>query len=189
MKHSHLFDPEHISVLENEDRRVWQNPAAILTAVEIKSNFVVADLGCGSGYFTMPLARMVKMVYAIDVQKEMLGFLEDKIKKQKIENIKPLLTKPNAIPLESESIDLLLSVNTLHEFDNKDKMIKEMGRVVKRSGKLLIVDFQKKETGFGPPVEIRVSKTKAVKLFAEGGFRLSTAKLLPYHYLLVFTKE
>ncbi len=189
MKYSHLFDPEHISVLEDEDRRVWQNPDTILTAVEIKPNIVAADLGCGSGYFTVPLARMVKMVYAIDVQKEMLDFLVDKIKKQKIRNIKLLLTKPDEIPLESESIDLLLSVNTLHEFDNKGKMIQEIGRVARRNGKLLIVDFQKKDTGFGPPVEIRVSKTRAIKLFAERGFRFSTAKLLPYHYLLVFIKD
>jgi len=189
MKSSHLFNPEHISVLEAEDRKVWQDPEEILTAVEIKPSYVVADLGCGSGYFTVPLARRVKMVYAIDVQKEMLDFLEDKIKKQKIKNVKLLLTEPNEIPLESESVDLLLSVNTVHEFDNKAKIIKEMSRVVKKNGKLLIVDFQKKETGFGPPVEIRVSKTRAIRLFAEGGFRLSTAKLLPYHYLLVFIKE
>lgn len=189
MKRSHLFDPEHISVLEDEDRKVWQNPDAILTAVEIKPRFVAADLGCGSGYFTVPLARMVTKVYAIDVQKEMLDFLEDKIKKHKIKNIKLLLTKPNEIPLESNSVDLLLSVNTLHEFESRAKMIHEMSRVVRRNGQLLIVDFQKKETGFGPPVEIRVSKNRAIRLFAERGFRLSTAKLLPYHYLLVFIKE
>jgi len=189
VKSSHLFDPEHISVLEAEDRKVWQNPDEILNAVKIEPSFAVVDLGCGSGYFTVPLARRVKMVYAIDVQKEMLDFLKDKIKKQNIKNVKPLLTKPNEIPLESDSVDLLVSVNTVHEFDDKAKIIKEMSRVVKKNGKLLIVDFQKKQKGFGPPVEIRVSKTRAIKLFAEGDFGLSTAKLLPYHYLLVFIKE
>jgi len=189
MKCPHLFDPEHIEVLEAEDRRVWQDPDEILNAVEIKPDFVVADLGCGSGYFTLPLARRVKKVYGIDVQKEMLDFLEDRLRREGIRNVELLLSDSDDIPLEKGRVDLLLSVNTLHEFDNKEKTIREMNRVVKKGGKLLIVDFQKKETGFGPPVGIRVSKARAIKLIAESGFKLSTAKLPPYHYLLIFDKE
>jgi len=189
MKESHVFDPQHIAVLESEDRKIWQNPEEILNAVELKPRFTAADLGCGSGFFTVPLSRRVKKVYGIDVQKEMLSFLEDKMKKLKIKNIVLLLSKPDEIPLENESVDLLISVNTLHEFDNKEKMIKEMERVVKKDGKLLIMDFKKEETGFGPPVKIRVSKNKAVKLFEQKGFALSKTKELEFHYLLVFTKD
>jgi len=189
MKRSHVFDPEHIAVLEAEDRRVWQNPDEILNAVEIKPHFVAADLGCGRGYFTVPLSRMVKRVYGIDVQREMLDFLEDKVKRLKIKNIVALLSKPNEIPLENESVDLLVSVNTLHEFGDKEKMVKEIGRVVKRGGRLLIVDFKKEETGFGPPVGIRVTMARAIRLFEERGFALLKVKELPYHYLLVFAKD
>jgi ubiquinone/menaquinone biosynthesis C-methylase UbiE len=160
-----------------------------LNAVETKSNFAVADLGCGSGYFTVPLAAKAKKVYGIDVQKEMIDFLREKIRKLKITNVELLLSKPAEIPLEDESVDLLLTVNTLHEFDDKERMIGEMKRVVKKDGKLLIVDFVKKETGFGPPVEIRVSKAKAVRLFEAKGFTLTEKRDLPYHYLLVFVKS
>lgn len=189
MKRSHVFDPEHIAVLEAEDRKVWQNPDEILNVAELRPEFVAADLGCGSGYFTVPLARKVKKVYGIDVQREMLNFLEDKIKKRGIKNIDPLLSKPNEIPLEDRSVDLLISVNTLHEFGDKNKMIDEMRRVLKKGGKLLIVDFKKEETGFGPPISIRISKTGAVKLFEARGFRLGKVKELLYHYLLVFVKD
>ena len=189
MKRSHVFDPEHVAVLEAEDRKVWQNPAEILTAVELKPQFVAADLGCGSGYFTVPLARRVRKAFGIDVQREMLDFLEDKIRKLKIRNIEPLLSKPDEIPLEDESVDLLMSVNTLHEFGDRDKMIKEMRRVLKRGGKLLIVDFKKEETGFGPPVSIRISKIGAIRLFEAKGFVLLKTKELPYNYLLVFIKD
>lgn len=189
MKRSHIFDPEHIAVLEAEDRKVWQNPDEILNAVELKHDLVAADLGCGSGYFTLPLARKVKKVYGIDVQREMLNFLEDKLRKYGIRNIVPLLSKPNEISLEDQGVDLLMSVNTLHEFGDKNKMIEEIRRVLRRGGKLLIVDFKKKETGFGPPVNIRISKTGAVKLFETKSFRLRKAKELPYHYLLVFVKD
>jgi len=189
MKQSHVFNPEHIAVLESEDRKIWQNPEEILNAVEIKSHIVAADLGCGSGYFTVPLARKVKKVYGIDIQKEMLNFLKNKIIRLRIKNIVPRLSKPNEIPLEKESIDLLVSVNTLHEFDDKQKIIKEMARVVKKNGKVLIVDFKKEETNFGPPVKIRVPKNRTIKLFKEKGFTLSKAKELPHHYLLVFIKD
>ncbi len=60
-----------------------------------------------------------------------------------------------------KSIDLLITINTLHEFDKKDKTIEEMRRVLKRFGKALIVDFKKEDTGFWPPVAIRVSKEEA----------------------------
>lgn len=188
MKHSHVFDPAHIAVLESEDRKTWQNPSKILGAVELQLNWVAADLGCGSGYFTVPLSFKVKKVYAIDVQKEMLSFLEDKIKRLKIRNIELLLSESNEIPLEDECVNFLMSVNTLHEFGDKEKMISKMKRVMKRGGRLLVVDFKKEETGFGPPVEVRVSKEQAIALFTEKGFALSKSSNMPYHYLLVFIK-
>ena len=114
MKHSDVSDPAHIAVLESEDRKTWQNSNKILGAVELQLNWVAADPGCGSGYFTVPLSFKVKKVYAIDVQKEMLSFLEDKIKRLKIRNIELLLSESNEIPLEDECVDFLMSVNTLH---------------------------------------------------------------------------
>jgi len=148
MNQSHVFDPKNIDILEMEERKTWQNPEEILGAVEIRSDFVVADLGCGSGFFTVPLSQKVKKVYGIDVQKEMLDFLEQKIQKLKIKNIELLLSKKNEIPLENESVDLLVSMNTLHEFDDKKIMIEKMRKVLKRGGKALIVDFKKENTGF-----------------------------------------
>ncbi|UCD26131.1 MAG: methyltransferase domain-containing protein, partial [Candidatus Bathyarchaeota archaeon] len=97
MKGSHLFDPKRIAVLETEDRKIWQNPEEILKTIEIGPKFVVADLGCGSGFFTVPLSRKVAKIYAVDIQKEMLESLEQKIRNLKIENIKPLLARENEI--------------------------------------------------------------------------------------------
>ena len=189
MKHSHVFNPEHAAVLECEDRKTWQNPEEVLSAVELQTGFVATDLGCGTGYFTLALARKVKKVYGIDVQKEMLRLLEDKIRKLGIKNVEPLLSKPNEIPLEDRSVDLLISINTLHEFDDRTRIVEEMKRVVRKGGKILIVDFKKEDTGFGPPVKIRVSRDRAIRIFQTNGLALLKAKDLPYHYLLVFTEK
>ena len=87
MKESHVFDPKHVAVLESEDRKTWQNPEKILELLKLKPDYVAADLGCGSGFFAVPLSRRVKKVYGIDFQKEMLEFLEQKIQEQNIEKI------------------------------------------------------------------------------------------------------
>jgi ubiquinone/menaquinone biosynthesis C-methylase UbiE len=189
MKESHVFDPKHVAVLESEDRKTWQNPEKILELIELKPDYVVADLGCGSGFFTVPLSRKVKKVYGIDVQKEMLEFLEQKIQTQKIGNIETMLSGEEEIPLENECVDLLLSVNTLHEFRDKRKMISEMRRVLRQEGQAVIIDFKKEETPVGPPVAIRVSKEQAVGLFKKQGLTFLKAHDLKYHYLIVFQKE
>ena len=78
MPDNHVFDPKHIDVLESEDRKDRQNPEEIIQLLNLKPTDVVADLGCGSGYFAIPLSRKVKKVYGIDIQTEMLEYLEKK---------------------------------------------------------------------------------------------------------------
>jgi len=188
MNESKVFNPKHIGALESEDRKTWQNAEEILGMLELKPSYVVADLGCGSGYFTVPISRKVKKVYGIDVQKEMLEFLEEKIQTQKILNIETLRSKENEIPLQNDSVDLLLSVNTLHEFRDKEKIINEMRRVLKPKGLVALVDFNKEDTGFGPPVSVRVSKEQTSGLFEKQGLTFLKAHDLKYHYLIVFRK-
>ena len=188
MAESHVFNPKRIAALESEERRTWQNPEKTLELLELKPSYVVADLGCGTGYFTVPLADKVKKVYGIDIQKEMLTVLEQKIKKQKILNIETVLSKENEIPLQTESIDLLLSVNTLHEFRDKEAIICEMRRVLRADGKAAIIDFKKEETDFGPPVAIRFSEEQAIRLFKKIGLTALKMHDLQYHYLIVFGK-
>jgi len=189
MKKSHVFDPKNIDFLEMEERKIWESPEEILGMIEIKPDYVAVDLGCGSGFFTVPLSRKVKKVYGVDIQKQMLEFLEQKIRKLKIKNIEPRLSRENEIPLENESVDLLVTMNTLHEFDDKEKMIEEMRRVLKQGGKVLIADFEKKNTAFGPPVSIRVSKKQAISLFEKKGFVTLKKQNLMYHYLLIFLRK
>jgi ubiquinone/menaquinone biosynthesis C-methylase UbiE len=189
MREAHLFDPKNIDILEMENRKVWQDPEEILKSVGTKPDLIAADLGCGSGFFTVPLSRKVRRVYAIDIQKEMLDFLKEKVERLKIKNVELLLSKEDEIPLEDESLDLLISINTLHEFGNKKRMIEEINRVLKYNGDALIVDFKKEDTRFGPPVAIRISKDSAIDFFEKKGFVTLQARMLSYHYLLVFRKK
>lgn len=188
-KHNHLFDPKNVDRLESKERKAQQDPEKIIKLLGVKSKDTVADLGAGSGYFSIPLSTKVKLVYAIDIQQEMLEYLKQKINKNKISNINPLLSKdPNKIPLPDESIDFLLTVNTLHEFRDKDKMIKEIKRILKHNGKTGIIDFKKIESNLGPPITIRISQQNAIKMFEKNGLTNFSIHSLGSNYLLIFQK-
>jgi ubiquinone/menaquinone biosynthesis C-methylase UbiE len=125
-KGAHVFNPQHLDVLESENRKTWQNPEKILELINPKPDYVAANLGCGSGFFNVPLSWKVKKVYAIDIQEEMLDFIEQKTRRLNIRNIETLPSIEDQIPLKNEFLDLLLSVNTLHEFHDKKKIISEI---------------------------------------------------------------
>lgn len=188
MNETHIFDPKHIETLESEERKTWQKREEIIQLLKLKPSYIVADLGCGSGYFTVPISYMVKKIFGIDIQKEMLEFLDQKIQKQNITNIETLLSKKNIIPLRNEMVDLLLSVNTLHEFNDKKRIIEEIRRVIKSKGKLAIVDFKKEDTGFGPPMSIRLSKEQASHLIEKQGFTILKSQDIKYQYIIFFEK-
>lgn len=189
MEENHVFDPKRIEVLESKDREKWLNRKKIIQFLNLKSTNIIADLGCGSGYFTIPISQKVKKIYGIDIQNEMLNYLEKKIEKQKISNIKILFSKEDQIPLKKSSIDLLLSVNTLHEFHKKKIIIQEIQRVLKPEGIAAIIDFKKEKTGLGPPISIRISKKQAISNFERQGLKFLKSLDLQYHYLIVFIKK
>jgi ubiquinone/menaquinone biosynthesis C-methylase UbiE len=119
----------------------------------------------------------------------MLEHLEQKIRTQQIGNIKALLSKNDVIPLENNAIDLLLTVNTLHEFPDKQETANEIHRVIKQGGQAVVVDFKKEDTPRGPPVAIRVSSIHVIQLFEESGFVFVKSRETIYHYVLVFQKK
>ena len=120
---------------------------------------------------------------------EIVLSIEEKIRRLKIGNIEPLLSTGNEIPLGNDSIDLLITMNTLHEFDDKEKMVEQIKRVLKQGRTVLIADFKKEETRFGPPIAVRLSKQQALTLFENSGFTTLLKRELEYHYLLAFTKN
>lgn len=177
-----------MTVFEWENRKFWQNPKEILELIEIQSDYIAADLGCGKGFFTIPLASKVKRVYGIDVKPEKLEQLLLTLSECHLKNVVPLLGGESKIPLANELINLLLSINTLHEFVNRDHMIIEMRRVLKSGGLALISDFRKKDTGFGPALSRRLSMGEVIALFEKYGFQTLQTHLFRYHYLVVFSK-
>lgn len=147
------------------------DPIKILNRLELREGMKVANLGCGtSGHFVFPSAQMVGdngLVYAVDILKSALSSIESKSKMQNFKNIVPVWSDieiyGGAKTIANESCDAVYLIN-LHA---KQAMLKEALRVLKKGGKLLIIDWKATATAFGPPTKDRVSLEEMKKRLAE----------------------
>ena len=128
--------------LERPEREKEERPDLLLTALKLKPGDAVADIGCGSGYYTRRLAQAVGtngVVYAVDIQQEMLDLLTHKLAAEKIFNVKPVLGTETDPKLPPAKVDLILLVDVYHEFDQPYEMTQAMTRALKPGGRLVFV--------------------------------------------------
>lgn len=170
---------------------MFVSPQETLKQIEIKKDMTVADLGSGSGGWTLPLAKIVTQgrVLAVDLQEEPLSALSGEAKAQGLRNVAFIVADiENIIPgVFNESCDLVLITNVLFQTDDKQAVLKEASRILKPSGELLVVDW-KPEATFGPKGN-KISVPELRLLAKNVG--LSLEKELEaevYHYALLFKK-
>ncbi|MFZ2410995.1 MAG: class I SAM-dependent methyltransferase [Candidatus Methanoperedens sp.] len=185
----HKFDAQNAGILDSPERFQFLNPDSILDKLGLSRETVLADLGCGTGYFTIPASRRVKKVFAIDVQKGMLDILGEKIKKQKLTNIEAILSEEATIPLPDNSVDVLLTANVFHELEERGSLLNEGKRILSGKGILVIVDWKKIEMDFGPPVDERLTAEEVISICKNNGYEIrEQSDAGPYNYLLIFGK-
>jgi len=187
-----LFPPSDLGLLDAPDRDLWQRPDQIMAAMGIADASVVADIGAGSGWFTIRLARRVGpqgLVYAQDVQKEMINAISRRVGREGFTNVKPVLGLTNDPRLPAGSIDAALMVDAYHEVEVEDRvsMLANLAKALKPQGRLGIVDFRLEGTGPGPAPEERVSPDVVVNDAKKAGLRLIRQEpFLQYQYFLIF---
>lgn len=168
------------------------DPEKVLDELALKPDMIAADFGCGSGGFTIPLAKRLEegLVYALDVQKQPLSFLRARYLSENIKNIKDIhcnLEKEKGSTLQDSFLDLVVIANTLFQVEDKTVIISEAVRVLKEKGRLLIVDWipekmQGSQAGKISAQEIKnIAKQTGLKLEKE-------FKAGEYHYGLIFEK-
>lgn len=188
----HKFEVAKAALLDTKERRSFQNPEQILERAGIKCGMNVADIGAGTGFFSIPAAKIVGSegkVYAVDIQSEMLAKLGEKARMEGAENIQSVPSKENEIPLRSESMDAALLIDVFHELEG-DATLREAHRLLKEEGKLVVVDWKKEATPHGPPIEERLSEDEAKQKLEKAGFEFERSfETGPYHYGLIFGSE
>ena len=178
--------------LDRRERELEEDPDLAMRLIRVQRGSTVADIGAGSGYFTLRLARAVGAqgtVYATDIQQGMLDLLQTKVARAKLANVVPVLGTIDDPRLPAGSIDLALMVDVYHEFSQPQRMLHRIREALKPGGRLVLLEYR----GEDPDVPILPDHkmTKAqVKLEVEHeGFEQSRVyDDLPRQHLIVFTK-
>jgi predicted methyltransferase len=189
-RHGRIFPPQSLGELEGADREAWQKPEQIMDALGIADGSVVADLGAGGGWFTVRLARRVGpqgLVYAEDVQREMIEAIERRMQREGLRNVRTVLGTLDNPKLPPRALNAVLIVDVYHEVESRVELLRNVRDALTPSGRLGIVDFSKAGWGPGPPMDERIDEAVVVKDAMAAGLRLvSRETFLPYQYLLVF---
>jgi len=157
--------------LENPIRIAELKPAETLKIIGLQDNHLVCDIGAGSGIFTIPAAQLTReKVYAVDINDEMLSIISQKAVTEGIYNIELVKVKDNHFEIMDHSIDIALLVTVLHEIRKHDAFLAEIKRVLKDNGKIAVVEFHKRNTPMGPPIEHRMGKDEVIDWLKKIGF-------------------
>ena len=181
-----------IGWLERSEREKEENVSKLIKNMRIKSNDVIADIGAGSGYHTFRMASLAPngLVYAVDIQTEMLMAIENKKTFSEISNVETILGTEKSVQLPKNSVDKILMVDVYHEFSFPLEMIFSIKNALKSNGELFLIEYRAED----PLVPIKrihkMSQKQAVKEMEAAGFKLrKNIENLPWQHCMVFVKK
>ena len=193
-QHGKLFPPENLPQLEGPDRDVWQRPDQIMDALNIAEGSVVGELGAGSGWFTIRLARRVGpngKVYAEDIQPQMIEVIRRRVPRENLSDkvVDTRLGTAADPKLPVGELDAVLICDAYHEMEQPVALLRNAARALKKDGRLGIVEFTMAGGGPGPEMDERVDPERVIREASEAGLRLiARPNMLRYQYMLVFAK-
>jgi SAM-dependent methyltransferase len=178
-KWSHVFD--------DPERDAWQKPHEVIQALALVPDARVADLGAGTGYFAARLANMLPQgrVYAVDIEPDMVRYLEARAKREGLRNVLALKGAPDD-PRLPEKVDLILLVDVYHHIGDRTSYFRRLRDALRPGGRVAIIDF-KLDSPQGPPRAARIAPDAVIAEMKAAGYAVAAEHaFLPYQYFLVF---
>jgi ubiquinone/menaquinone biosynthesis C-methylase UbiE len=169
----HKFDAGNRHRLDNEKRRATMPPFETFERLGLRKGNAVADIGCGAGYFTIPAAEITgphSKIYAMDISPEMLEEVEKKAMEAGLANVRGISTDEYDLKIGDEAVDFAIMSNVLHEIEDKGRIIAEINRILKKGGRLAIVEWAKIRGEYGPPPEERLSPEELEDMLSRSNF-------------------
>jgi len=183
-----------VKQFEGKNREIVQNLDKIVEACQLKPGMNVADVGAGTGLLSRPFAEKVRpegKVYAVDISEKFLRHIEKTCKEKGINNVAGVLGKPTSTELEPKSVDLVFTCDTYHHFEYPFKMLASIHKSLRSGGRLIIIDFVKKE-GVSPKWvmgHVRADKDMVIKEATEAGFKfIDEVEMMKSQYVVRFEK-
>lgn len=179
-------------VFDDPKRDEWQKPEKTIKALGLADKkTVVADIGAGTGYFAIRIAKQhpKSKVLAIDVEPDMVAYIEKRARHENLTNIETVLVPSSGEALKLPvAADQILVVDTYHHIPDRTKYFKGLSAYLKPQGKLVIIDFTL-ESPEGPPKEHRIQPEQIREELKGSGFKqVKSFDFLPYQFFLVFQK-
>jgi ubiquinone/menaquinone biosynthesis C-methylase UbiE len=181
-----------IDWLERAEREMEENTTQLLKNLSLKPGMIVADIGAGSGYHSALLSKMVGngKIFAVDVEPEMVAYLNTRIKQEKLSRIEPVLSTETNVALPENTVDIILLVDVYHEFSYPYEMALSMRSALKSGGKLILVEFRAEDPTVPIKTIHKMSEKQSVKELKAAGFIFEkNMDNLPWQHCMVFTKK
>jgi len=176
---------EYAKVLEDPSRDEWQKPHEVVMALNLKSTETVADIGSGTGYFARRFANHAAKVYAVDIDEKLL----ETARAASLPNLQTVLAAPDDPRLPAK-VDTIFFCDVLHHIDNRPAYYVKMAKELKVSGRVVVIDFNAKDSPVGPPQAMKLSEEQVISEFGMAGFALAKRlDILPYQYFLFFERR
>ncbi|MCG6924737.1 MAG: class I SAM-dependent methyltransferase [Acidobacteria bacterium] len=190
MHQRHHDSAAYMAALDDPARDEYQKPDEVVRTLALREGETVADIGSGTGYFTLRLARAVGesgRVYAVDVSPDMVRHLNRRLRDEGVRNVVTVLCEPDDPLLPDASVDRFVIVDVWHHIEGHPAYLEKLKRMLRPGGQVVHIDFQKRDTPVGPPTSEKIARSDLVEEMEAAGFRLSAEHdFLPYQYFLVF---
>jgi ubiquinone/menaquinone biosynthesis C-methylase UbiE len=187
--HDKRFPASEAHRLDDPARMVWLPPAEVLGALSLRPGDTIADLGAGTGYFSLPLAKAVGTegkVYAVDAQAEMLAHLRQKLQQGSVSNVELIHAEAESTALPDACCSLVFLANVWHEFADRSAVLDESRRILKHRGRIAIIDWRPDVARENePPLDHRLDASNAVnELLAAGFHQVANVNVGHYSWLV-----
>lgn len=186
----------YIAMLERPERESFQKREKVMEALAFRPGERVADVGAGSGYFTIPVAKAVApsgVVWAVDISQEMLDYLAKRVEAEKLQDVKLKKVAKDDPQLPPKGLDTILMVDTLHYIQDRPAYAKKLAAGLAPGGRLVIIDYTPKpwaDRPWGPPPEQQMARETVDRDMAAGGFKVAKAyEFLPEQYFVVYALQ
>jgi len=182
-------------MFEGESRAIFKHRVEIVDALSLKAGSAVADVGAGTGFFSMMIADKVGddgVVYSVDIAENFIEHITKRAKEEKLSNINPVLSDERSTKLESESVDLVFICDTYHHFEYPYDVLTSIHEALRPEGRLVIVDFERVK---GVNTEwtlnhVRCGKGTVTDEVKDAGFDfVEEIALMEEQYIIVFQKR
>jgi ubiquinone/menaquinone biosynthesis C-methylase UbiE len=173
---------------------MFADPSKNLEQLEITTNLSIADLGAGTGFYTLAAAKKIKggegRVYCVEVQRDLLKHVEELAKKDNLHNIDYIwgnIEKRGSTKIRDHIIDCAIASNVLFQVEDRQGFLEELKRILKPGGKVLLIDWSESFGGMGPAAGHVITPTIAESLFTAAGFtQVKTIEAGAHHYGIIF---